>query len=68
MVTRTAPISRESQMMTVAQSNLATYLLTFAWPAAWCTLLIYGLVRLIVSPGEVVPAWLFLLLIVLGAG
>lgn len=68
MATRTDPVSQVREMMTIPQFNLATSLLLFAWPAAWYTLLIYGLVHLFVPPGEVAPTWLFLLIIVLGSG
>ncbi|MEJ2748789.1 MAG: CPBP family glutamic-type intramembrane protease, partial [Anaerolineae bacterium] len=52
----------------IQQFNLVTILFMFAWPAAWYMLLIYGLARPLTPPDGVVPTWLFLLLIVLGAG
>lgn len=52
----------------IPQFNLATILLMFAWPAAWYMLLIYGLARPFIRQGEPIPTWLFLLVIVLGAG
>ena len=40
----------------------------FIWPAAWYTLLIYGVGRLFIPDGGTTPTWYFLLVIVLGAG
>ena len=40
----------------------------FAWPAAWYTLLIYGLGRLFIPAGGVTPTWFRLLVFVLGGG
>ena len=52
----------------VPQDSLGKILLMFAWPAAWFTLLIYGIGRQFVPSGEVTPTWLLLLIIVLGTG
>jgi membrane protease YdiL (CAAX protease family) len=68
MTARTARLSQERDSTPILQFKLVTVLFMFAWPAAWYTLLIYGFARLLVPPGEVIPTWLFLLVIVLGAG
>jgi membrane protease YdiL (CAAX protease family) len=68
MATRTAAFAAEQEQTTIRQFNWATSLLMFAWPAAWYTLLIYGLARPLVPPGKIIPTWLFLLIIVLGSG
>ena len=52
----------------IPQFKLLTILLMFTWPAVWYLLLIYTLVGLFVPEGEVVPTWLFLAVIALGAG
>lgn len=59
---------RVQQSTEIPQLKLAAILLLFAWPAAWYMLLIYVLAQPFIPQGGVVPTWLFLLIIVLGAG
>lgn len=56
------------QTTEIRQLNLVAILFMFAWPAAWYMLLIYILVQPFIPRGGVVPTWLFLVIIVLGAG
>jgi membrane protease YdiL (CAAX protease family) len=52
----------------IPQLKLGTILFMFAWPAAWFTLLIYGLAANFVRGSGNTPTWLFLGIIVLGTG
>lgn len=52
----------------IRQLNLGAILLLFAWPAAWYMLLIHVLAQPFISHSGGIPTWLFLLIIVLGAG
>lgn len=50
------------------QFGLGTTILMFIWPAAWYTLLIYGLARPFMPEGGATPTWLLLTIMVLGSG
>jgi membrane protease YdiL (CAAX protease family) len=52
----------------VPPAKLGVILLLFAWPAAWYTLLIYGLGRQLIPAGGVTPTWVRLLVLALGGG
>ena len=53
---------------TIPQASLGKILFMFAWPAAWYSILIYGIGRQLFPSGGTTPSWLFLSIIVLGTG
>lgn len=58
------PVERDQ----VPQLSRRRILILFLWPALWYSLLIYGLARAFLVEGSPLPTWVFLLVMVLGAG
>lgn len=58
----------DSPPASVPQDSLGRILWMFAWPAAWFTLLIYGIARQFIPAGGTTPTWMLLLITVLGTG
>lgn len=57
-----------SKTSTIPQASLGKILFMFAWPAAWYSILIYGIGRQLFPSAGTTPSWLFLSIIVLGTG
>jgi membrane protease YdiL (CAAX protease family) len=52
----------------IPQFKAGTIVLMFLWPAAWFTLLIYGVLSRLVPKGGTTPTWMLLTIIILGTG
>lgn len=59
---------RTLKPLDIPQDSLGKIILMFAWPAAWFTVLIYGIGRQFIPDGGSTPTWMRLLVIVLGTG
>ena len=59
---------RTLKPLDIPQDSLGKIILMFAWPAAWFTVLIYGIGRQFIPDGGSTPTWMLLLVIVLGTG
>ena len=68
MSTSKNPHDRTLKPLDIPQDSLGKIILMFAWPAAWFTVLIYGIGRQFVPDGGSTPTWMLLLVIVLGTG
>lgn len=63
-----APDRVKRTELSVPQLGIGKILLMFAWPAAWFTLLIYGLGPLFIPASGPTPTWFLLAVFVLGNG
>jgi membrane protease YdiL (CAAX protease family) len=68
MSTSKNPHDRTLKSLDMPQDSLGKIILMFAWPAAWFTVLIYGIGRQFIPDGGSTPTWMLLLVIVLGTG
>jgi hypothetical protein len=68
MVTSTDSQGQSPVRVEVPQYGLGAILIMFVWPAAWYTLLIYVIGRLLVPNSGATPTWILLLFMVLGSG
>jgi membrane protease YdiL (CAAX protease family) len=57
-----------TQPSVIPQLGLGKILLLFAWPAAWYTLLIYGIAHPLFGAGGTTPTWVLLAVTALGGG